>query len=233
MIIFRWFSRFFTTIIPTVLAVSLGLITLLAFLLPDVTILGGLRAVFVSWAAVLAAFALLAGFFNVLGVHMGRIGGQRHGWPYSIALLLGVLTVLVAAGFDAINAQGDLDPAGPMTSWLFANVIVQMEIAVAALIPFFLAFAAYRALRHATGQPAESGRTVWGTLLFLFGAWVVLLRSVTLVTDETIAGVQNVITRLVDAAALGGARGLLIGVALGIIATGLRVLVGLDRPHSE
>jgi hypothetical protein len=31
--------------------------------------------------------------------------------------------------------------------------------------------------------------------------------------------------------ALGGARGILIGVALGTITTGLRVLFGVDRPY--
>jgi hypothetical protein len=32
--------------------------------------------------------------------------------------------------------------------------------------------------------------------------------------------------------ALGGLRGILIGVALGTIATGLRILLGSDRPYS-
>jgi len=30
-----------------------------------------------------------------------------------------------------------------------------------------------------------------------------------------------------------GARGIILGVALGTVATGLRVLLGIDRPYSE
>jgi hypothetical protein len=32
---------------------------------------------------------------------------------------------------------------------------------------------------------------------------------------------------------MAGARGILLGVALGTVATGLRVLLGIDRPYSE
>ena len=33
--------------------------------------------------------------------------------------------------------------------------------------------------------------------------------------------------------ALGGARGLLLGIALGTITTGIRILMGIDRPYGE
>jgi hypothetical protein len=38
--------------------------------------------------------------------------------------------------------------------------------------------------------------------------------------------------QLVDAVATGGIRGLLLGVVLGILMTGLRIILGIDRPHS-
>jgi hypothetical protein len=36
---------------------------------------------------------------------------------------------------------------------------------------------------------------------------------------------------IVSVPALGGARGILLGIALGTIATGLRILMGSDRPY--
>lgn len=222
-------------IIPTALAMAFGIVTLAAFLIP-LELFTALRAAFISWASVLAAFALLAGFINVLIVHGGRITAQEHNWPYSVALLLGVVAVVGTVTADLV-LRGRLDPGGPYTGWLFQNVILQLEIAVAALIVFFLAYAAYRALRRpayvAEGSPAAASRPVWSILLFLFAALIVLLRAVSFVTDSTVLGVQSFIGQLVDSVALGGARGLLIGVALGTIATGLRILAGLDRPHSE
>ena len=38
---------------------------------------------------------------------------------------------------------------------------------------------------------------------------------------------------VLDVPALAGARGILLGVALGTVATGLRVLVGIDRPYVD
>jgi hypothetical protein len=223
-------TRLLFRIVPTALAVAFGLITLLAFLLPPAAGLDSLRAILISWASVLAAFALLAGFFNVIGVHLVRITTQRRNWPYSIALLLGVAVTLFAAAFDAVSVRR-LDPAGPLTRWLFDNVIVQLEIAVAALIPFFLAHAAYRALRGSAAPGTR--RPVWAMLLFLFAALVVLVRTVSFISDETALAVQGLFARLVDSAALGGTRGLLIGLALGTVAAGLRILAAADRPYSE
>lgn len=228
-------KRLLFNLVPTALAMGFGIVTLSTFLVPDLS--ATFQAVFIAWASVLAAFALLAGFFNVLIVHLGRITRLQHNWPYSAALLLGVAAVLGTVIADFMARPGRLDPGGGFTSWLFQNVILQLEIAVSALIVFFLAYAAYRALRRpanpAEAVPAAAARPVWGTLLFLFAALVVLLRAVSFVTDETILGVQAFVGQFVDSAALGGARGLLIGVALGTIATGLRVLAGRDRPHSE
>lgn len=226
-------KRLFFNYVPTALAMAFGIVTLAAFLVPA---LAGLRALFVSWASVLAAFALIAGFFNVLGVHIGRVASQKHNWPYSVALLLGVFAVIGTVAADVVTTHR-LDPGGLNLNWLFENVIVQLEIAVAALVVFFLAYAAYRALRRPThvaeGSAAAAGRPTWGIVLFLLAALVMLLRAVSFVTDTTVLGIQSFVGQLVDSVALGGARGLLIGVALGTIATGLRVLAGIDRPHSE
>jgi len=38
---------------------------------------------------------------------------------------------------------------------------------------------------------------------------------------------------ILDVPALAGARGVLLGVALGTVATGLRVLLGIDRPYVD
>jgi hypothetical protein len=83
----------------------------------------------INWASVLAAFALLAGFFNVIGVHLERIGAQRRNYC-TASPAAGRRRHALRAAFDAVSVGGSTRPA--RSRWLFDNVIVQLEIAVAA-----------------------------------------------------------------------------------------------------
>jgi hypothetical protein len=87
---------------------------------------------------------------------------------------------------------------------------------------FFIASAAYRAFRI---RSFETG------LLVVF-AMIVLLGQVPAGFQlwEDFPLVKEWVLRV---PVLAGARGILLGVALGIIATGLRVLLGADRPYAD
>jgi hypothetical protein len=102
--------------------------------------------------------------------------------------------------------------------WLFNNAYLPLQSAFFALVAFFLATAAYRALR------ARSIETTW----MLVAALIVFLGQTPLF---------NALTQLkewiLNVPSTAGARGILLGVAIGTIATGLRLIVGLDRPYSE
>jgi hypothetical protein len=74
------------------------------------------------------------------------------------------------------------------------------------------------------------------TIVFLVTALLVLsgtislpvLLQIPLLGDEILPMVAQIISQVLAA---GGARGLLIGIALGALTTGLRILFGADRPY--
>jgi hypothetical protein len=68
------------------------------------------------------------------------------------------------------------------------------------------------------------------TVLFLVAA-VVFMIAILLTSFGPIPG--EFILSIEGAIAGGGARGLLIGIALGTLLTGLRVLFGVDRPYGD
>jgi hypothetical protein len=203
--------------IPTAVAVTIGLVTLLGYFL--FTFLPGLRVhlVLIRWATILAAVAFLIGIVNLLAVHTRRIAASERNWPYSIFLILAALLIMVVA---AVEGQG---PGGATVSWLFQYVLSPLEAAGASLLVFFLAAAAFRVMRR---------RPSWPTLIFVGTIVIVLVSALPLAGEP---GRLLSTTRSWFVAVLGtaGTRGMLLGVALGTIATGLRVLVGIDRPHSE
>ncbi len=191
---------------------AFGLVTLLGYL--SIPVFQQIQWVLVQWVVIIAAFALILGFFNVLQVHLERVARQESGWFYSLVLVLTAITVLI---FGLGGGPGD-EPF----LWFFRWVLLPLGASIAALLVFILTYAAYRTLRL---------RRQTGGLIFLLSAIVILVGRIALVGP---AG--PLVTWFRDrwlAAAIGGMRGLILGVALGTIATGLRLLLGAERVQSE
>ncbi|HID87707.1 MAG TPA: hypothetical protein EYP55_10080 [Anaerolineae bacterium] len=205
-------SAAITKVIPTAIAIIAGLIVLADFFLEN-RYLDSLGQTLVRWTVIVAAFALLLGLFNVLAVHGRRIWRREGGWPYSIVLLATALVVLVA---------GIYGPQAPSVAWVFQHVQLPLQATFFSLLAFFIATAAYRVFR---------ARTPESTLLLLTGLIVLLGQApVSQLLWDRLPVIKDWILAIPSTA---GARGILLGAALGIVTTGLRVILGLDRQYSE
>lgn len=184
------------------------------------------RALVIQVAVVIAGFAMLLGVLNLLSVHWGRIAHQRRGWFFSLVSIAAAVLVVVISAWEGIPAWPNFarGVSGPQMTRLYQYGLYPLQASFTALLAFLLAFAAYRTLR------LRRGLNAW---LFLFGALVVLAAQVVL----GISGIGPVAAWvrdwLVNVWATAGLRGVLLGVALGTLATLARVLLGFDRPASE
>jgi hypothetical protein len=172
-------------------------------------------SLFVGWVAIAIAFALFLGFVNVFNVHLNRIRTQQSGFIYSAVLLLALIGTLVV-GF----ASGGLQSEG--SQFIFDYILQPLEATFFALLALFIAVAAFRALRI---RNLETFAFVLFAVIVLLGQTplgIYLWSEIPVIKDW----VLNVPT-------LAGVRGILLGVALGTIATGLRVLIGADRPYTD
>lgn len=196
--------------IPIAVAIAVGIVTLLSFFF-DLPLLDALGATFIEWTIILTAFALLVGLGNLVLVHTTRIFRRNEpGAGYSIIVLITAIVVMVVGLFIGLNNS-------PMT-WVFNYVYGPLQGAFFALAAFFLATAAYRALRARNLE----------TTLMLLAALVVFLGQTPII--GALSDAKEWVLRVPSEA---GVRGILLGVALGTLATALRLLVGLDRPYSE
>lgn len=196
-----------------VIAIASGLIVLLGYFIP-VEILLQTRLVLVQWAVILAAVAVLVGVLNLFGVHWQKIQRRQKGGVYSILLIVSLFasTVLgIAAGTES-----------PTLRFFLEAIIVPAEATLMALLAVTLVYASARLLRR---------RVDLMSIIFLIVAIVILLAAAPLPFGK-IPGLSDlVLPWLTQVFAAAGARGILIGVALGALATGLRVLFGIDRPY--
>jgi hypothetical protein len=194
------------------IAVASGLFVLLGYFFPGS--FGGIQSVLVGWAIILAAFALLLGIFNLAMVHWKKTSAKGPDNIYSIVLLISMVITIVVAGISG--------PTGSSTLWIFNSFQVPVEIGLLAILAVILVYAGARLLSH---------RPKWNTILFLATVLLVLLGSVPLYFLGEIGLLSSIRNWLVQVPAVAGARGLLLGVALGTVATGLRILMGSDRPY--
>jgi hypothetical protein len=195
-----------------IIAIISGLFVLLGYFFPGV--FGGIQSTLIGWAIILAAFALLLGIFNLAMVHRKKASSEGPGSIYSIVLLISlIITVII------VSISG---PAGFWSLWVFNTFQVPVEISLLAVLAVILVYAGARLLAR---------RPKWNTVLFLLTVLVVLLGSVPLFFFGEITPLSAVRSWLAQVPAIAGARGLLLGVALGTVATGIRILIGVDRPY--
>ncbi len=195
-----------------VIAIAAGVLVLLGYFFPGP--FGGIQSILLGWAIILAGFALLLGIFNLAMVHWNKIASKTKDRGYSIVLLVSlVLTILL------VSYSG---PSGSISVWIVNNLQVPAEVSLIAVLSIVLLYSVTRLLTR---------RPKWYTILFLVTVVLVMLGSVPLYFIGEISVLTTLRTWLTQVPAVAGARGLLLGVALGTVAAGLRVLIGVDRPY--
>lgn len=174
-----------------------------------------LRVLLVQWAIILAAFALIVGILNLANVHLTRIRERQVNSGYSLILLVSLVLTITIVGY--------FRPNGTWSLWIFNNIQVPIESSLVALLAVLLLLAAIQLLRR---------RLNLFSVILLVTALVALFTTTPLFFLGELPGVNSIHQLLSQVLAVAGARGILLGVALGTILTGVRVLIGADRPYS-
>ncbi len=211
--------RFRFPIVSAVVAVAAGAVVLYHYFFPAPGALD-VRSLLLQWAIALAAVALIVGVINLALVHLRKLGDEQAGSPvYSLVLLVALIGSFLASFLLGPNHQ--------VTAWIFNHLQVPIESSLMAVLAVSLVFAAARLLgRKVTLFSISFVVTV--VLVFL-GSGPLANGNLPLIS-WLLATTHDWITEVFATA---GARGILIGVALGTIATGLRILMGTERPYSS
>jgi len=222
-----------------VLIASLAGITMVLskFLVP----LGDAEVKVADWFNVLAAIAFVLGGANLLKMNLLAISARGPGWGYSAVTLaaflatigVGVLKVGVppAAAFPNVPFSGEKDVAGSALWWLYEYAMSPITGTLFAMLAFYVASAAFRAFR---AKNTES-------ILLLATAFIILLAQTAagmfltgwIPEDSAFAflrldWMKIAITEHIQTA---GMRAITIGIALGVAATSLRLILGVDKSY--
>ena len=200
--------------LPLAVAVSAGALVLMSFFLKN-PLLDNLSGVITGWVTLLVAFGLFLGIWNLVSRHASKVRNRGRDWPHSL-LILAALFAMVALGFW----PGSAGPGDAAVSWGYRYVYAPLNATVFSLLAFFVASAAYRTFRL---------RSLESAVLLVVGL-VVLLGQVP-IGFQIWPDLPLLKDWLLEIPAASGVRGIVLGVALGTVTTGLRILLGQDRPY--
>ena len=206
--------------VSTAVAIGVGIIVLAGYFIPSFI---NIRFILLRTGLVLAAVALLVGIINLITVHVKKLGADSENSGYSLILVIALLATLIIGIIDMVQTYLVGKPNFQMTSWIFTNIQLPIETSLLAVTAASLTYAAASILRK---------RMDLFSIVFFFVVLLVLLGSFS-IPPATLPFLHVIRDWILRVPALGGARGLLLGIALGAITTGIRVLMGTDRPYGE
>jgi hypothetical protein len=165
---------------------------------------------FRAWSIIIAAFALGLAAANLARFHLVRVAKRSSGWYHNLACLIAMFTLGITGIFRG--------PKAPTYDFLYTNVYSPLSVAVVALTIFFIATAALRAI---TARNA-------GATILLIAAVIIMLSNIP-VGDAISPMIPKFAAWINKIPNMAGQRGILVTSAIGSIAFGLRVLLGLER----
>ena len=167
----------------------------------------------VSWSKAISPFAVVLGIMSLFMVHGTKISRELPNWQYSLVTLSALVFTAVTGFIWGTNE-------GSPFMWLFKNVQMPMSATMFSLLAFYIASAAYKAFR---------ARSPEATVL-LIAAVIVMLGQVPL--GQMISKwIPKTSTWILNVPNLAAKRGIMTGVGLGMTATSLKIILGIERTY--
>ncbi len=222
--------------VPLIITALGGFVLIVAYFIPATEGWGEVAAI---WFDILAAIAFVLGGGNLLKIHLKKVSDRRAGWAYSaITVLAFLLTLIVGLGKIGVNPNpmypeflnaGNYRELGSPFWWLYEYAFKPLTATMFAMLAFYIASAAFRAFRAKNIE----------AILLLGTAFIILLGRtfagvfLTSWLPDSLNGlrIENLTITIMSVFNTAGNRAIMIGIALGIASTSLKVLLGVDRSY--
>lgn len=226
---------------PVVIAAVVGFLMIIAYFCPPLL---PWRQSAEDWYTIIATIAMMLGAANLCVHHLKKISDQSAGWGFS-AVTIASFVITVVVGLLKIGVvpesvpnldkawSGQFQQEGGGLWWIYQYLLSPIVSTMFALLAFYVASAAFRAFR---AKNLEAILLLVTALIVLVGqtkdreftSLFMPMAAEGTVPSVPIADLTEFIRKTFVTA---GQRAILIGVALGVVATSLRILLGLDRSY--
>jgi len=203
--------------VPLLISIAAGIFVLIGFFVPHPAIRTTYDDI-QQWVIIVVAFTYVLGMANLLRINVEQVRRRAKDWPYKAALVAALLITMAVGFSEGTRYLND----GTRFSWIYNTFYSSMSSTMFSLLAFFIASAAFRAFRVRTVE----------ALLLAIAAFILMLGRVP---------IGNIIHPLLPQAAdwlmeipqNAAKRGILMGAALGVMATGFRIILGIERTYGS
>ncbi len=214
--------------IPLTITFIVGMVLILSKLFP---VASGLGEEFSIYFDIIACFAFILGGGNLVKIHGNKLYRRQSGWGYSMMCLIGFFVTLTIGMFKLGNPGGI--SGDPVAQGSYFNIIYDftfkpLAATMFSLLAFYVASASYRAFR---------AKNLEATIL-LVAAFIILLGRTFIgswvsfwTTPGEGFGIPELAEWIMNYPNLAGQRAIMIGIALGIVSTSLKIILGIDRGY--
>lgn len=196
--------------IPMAICLIMGIFMIVQYMIPHEVSKQAYEEM-LKWDRIMVAFALILSTGSLVTHHWAKISRKKPDWYYSIITLVGLTTAAFIGVVWGIRA-------GTALHTIYVNIIVPLGSSMFAILAFYMASAAYRAFR---------ARNREATLL-LVAAFIVMLGMVP-IGSFLWGKLPDVAQWILNVPNLAAKRAIFFGVALGVIATSIKIIFGIER----
>ena len=215
--------------IPLIITSIAGLVFAISYFIPHWPF-GDAETIFGDWISIVQSFAIWLGALNLLKVCLEKIYRKKEDALYAGVIIVSLVVTLIIGFYDgfAAGTEASYRDAGTNFDWVYRFIYTPLTSTMFAMLAFFVASASYRAFR---------ARNFEATLLLIAGFFVMggrvplfdlVLKSF---TDNQTPYFSQFAGWIMTYPLTAGMTAIMIGIALGIMSSSLRIILGIERSH--
>jgi hypothetical protein len=209
---------FFKRRLPLIIVAAIGVLMICQYYVPT-SWSSDILTYVTTGQRIIIAFTLLIGIYSLCRVHYLRIQRQSAGWGYSVVMYL---------GFIAMTFCGLIwgTASGKPFMWIFNNMLTPLASTVFSILAFYIVSAVYRAFRAKTFEAT----------IMLIAAIIIMIGRIPFgdMLSEHLPYWLRTSTMtfwIFQFPIVAAKRAILLGIALAVVATSLRIIFGIERGY--